>query len=140
MAYWVTWDVDESIKNIIGIFATILTIVYFMTPIKTFHTIIGIGSTEAFRGEAYQLAFFNCSLWVLYSLYQGSLLEPLICNIAGGILELSYIILFALYLPRAETQPDNSINQASLSSTTPKRYIIQFFCYCCSSGTCGWNC
>jgi len=94
--------------------------VFFLTPAKTFVGIVKKGSTEGFRGEAFQFTFFNCALWVLYSIFQGSRLMPLIANTAGGALAIAYIILFTKYLPK----PSSSTSVQPY--TTPTRYICQF--------------
>jgi len=123
MSYWVTWDIDENTQNAIGIAATVLTLCFFLTPVKTFIGIIQRGSTEGFRGEAFQFTFFNCALWVLYSIFQGSRLMPLIANSAGSVLAGVYIFLFARYLPKV-----NGTNSGEAQPyTTPGRYICQFF-------------
>jgi len=96
---------------------------FFLTPMKTFYGIIQRGSTEGFRGEAFQFTFFNCALWVLYAIFQGSRLMPLIANSAGAVLACVYIFLFIKYLPRAADVQPGDIQPY----TTPTRYLTQFF-------------
>jgi len=132
MSYWVTWNVNENIQNGIGIVATVSTLCFFLAPSKTFLGIIKKGSTEGFRGEGFMLTFFNCTLWVLYSLYQGSRLMPLVCNSAGAVLAVVYIFLFAMYLPRSNSKASGGeINPAAggapTAYTTPQKYLFQFF-------------
>jgi len=123
MPYWVTWDINDTTSNAIGIAATVLTLCFFLTPVKTFIGIVKRGSTQGFRGEAFQFTFFNCALWVLYAVFQGSRLMPLIANSAGVVLAGVYIFLFARYLPKP-----TDINSGDVQPyTTPRRYLFQFF-------------
>jgi len=72
-------------------------------------------------GKLFSLRFLT-ALWVLYSVFQGSRLMPLIANSAGSVLAVTYIFLFAKYLPKA-----TDINSEAQPYTTPRRYLLQFF-------------
>jgi len=78
-------------------------VLFFLSPIKTFATIVRAKSTLAFRGEGFLFMFFNCSLWVFYGAYSGEI-EPLVCNAIGSFLAAIYILLYAFYLPKDNDQ------------------------------------
>jgi len=134
MTYWVTWDVNDAVSNAIGSFATAVTMFFFLSPIKTFITIIKSRSTKAFRGEQFLFMFFNCSLWVFYGAYSGEL-EPLICNVIGTFLAVIYIALYAYYLPSEKdvVQQEALINPVEIESGDPappiskKVYLVVYF-------------
>jgi len=134
MTYWVTWDVNDAISNAVGSFATAITMFFFLSPIKTFITIIKSRSTKAFRGEQFLFMFFNCSLWVFYGAYSGEL-EPLVCNAIGTFLAVIYIALYAYYLPQDKdtVQQEALINPVEIeqggdsSPISKKKYLSVYF-------------
>jgi len=135
MPYWTTWDVDSTIDTTVGAVATAITFVLFASPIKTMRAIHEAGATQSFRGDPFIYTFFNCSLWVTYSIYQG-LLMPLICNIVGMLAAAAYISFFAYYLPSTleadglnagKTAPVNHPKLAPQAYTTRRNYLLQLF-------------
>jgi len=64
-------------------------------------------STSEFSSMPYQMTFFNCLLWILYTFYEGSLLSALLTNCIGIVIEVVYLGFFFYF------------------STLKKRFAIQ---------------
>jgi solute carrier family 50 protein (sugar transporter) len=120
-APWVTWNVDNNILNTIGILGTVVTLFFFLSPANTIAAIARKGSTEHFRGEAFQFLFFNCFLWVIYAIFQGGLLFTIISNSTGVFLSVVYVCVFASNLRPPKDAPE------IIPYTTTRSYLTPFF-------------
>jgi len=94
---WGSWEINDGVKLSVGTVAMILSFCLFASPAKTFVRIYKERSTSEFSSFPYQMTFFNCTLWILYTFYEGSLLSATITNCVGLGVELFYLAMFVNY-------------------------------------------
>jgi len=97
MRLWGHWDIDPTVKDVSGWISTVVTVILFMTPIETCLRIYKKKSVEQFKYEPYFSSFFNCALWVGYTIMQGNLIQAMVTNMIGAGLELVYVIIYFTY-------------------------------------------
>jgi len=94
---WGSWEIDDGVKLGVGTAAMILSFCLFLSPLKTFVKIVQEKTTSEFSSLPYQMTFFNCTLWILYTNYEGSLLSALITNCVGIVIEVIYLTIFVYF-------------------------------------------
>nr|QEM23334.1 bidirectional sugar transporter SWEET17 [Paeonia suffruticosa] len=88
------------ISFIVGIIGNIISILVFLSPIRTFQRIVKRKSTEDYESLPYITALLTASLWTFYGLIKpGGLLVSTV-NGAGSVLECIYVTLFLMYAPK----------------------------------------
>jgi len=97
MRQWGSWEIDEDIKAIIGYVGTVITILLFLAPVKTFIRISKDRSTTEFSSFPYLSTYVNCWLWVLYAFFTGGVVASLVTNGAGAGLSIIYLLVFLYY-------------------------------------------
>jgi len=97
MRQWGTWDIDDNIKSIIGYVGTVITILLFLAPVKTFIRISKDRSTTEFSSFPYLSTYVNCWLWVFYAFFTGGVVASLVTNAAGAGLSIIYLLVFTYY-------------------------------------------
>ncbi|KAI3707762.1 hypothetical protein L2E82_36566 [Cichorium intybus] len=96
----------DNLYFYVGIIGNIISILMFLSPVKTFWRIAKNGSTEEFKSLPYICTLLNSSLWTYYGITKpGSYLVATV-NGFGIVVEILYISLFIIYAPpttRAKT-------------------------------------
>ncbi|KAI3755179.1 hypothetical protein L1987_54974 [Smallanthus sonchifolius] len=96
----------DNLYFYVGIIGNIISVLMFLSPVKTFWRIVKNGSTEEFESLPYICTLLNSSLWTYYGLTKpGSYLVATV-NGFGIVVEIVYISLFLIYAPprtRAKT-------------------------------------
>ncbi|KAK9077053.1 hypothetical protein SSX86_005388 [Deinandra increscens subsp. villosa] len=83
----------------VGIVGNIISVLMFLSPVKTFWRIVKKGSTEEFESLPYICTLLNSSLWTYYGIIKpGSYLVATV-NGFGMVVEIVYISLFLIYAP-----------------------------------------
>ncbi|KAK8542383.1 hypothetical protein V6N13_137043 [Hibiscus sabdariffa] len=89
-----------TLSFIIGIIGNVISLLVFVSPIKTFWEVVKKKSTENYKGEPYITTLLSTSLWTFYGAIKPDGLLVMTVNGAGAILQLVYVALFLLYAPR----------------------------------------
>ncbi|XP_024960366.1 bidirectional sugar transporter SWEET17-like [Cynara cardunculus var. scolymus] len=96
----------DNLYLYVGIIGNIISVLMFLSPVKTFWTIVKKGSTEEFKSLPYICTLLNSCLWTYYGITKpGSYLVATV-NGFGILVEIVYISLFLIYAPprtRAKT-------------------------------------
>ncbi|KAL6627796.1 hypothetical protein ACP70R_031522 [Stipagrostis hirtigluma subsp. patula] len=82
---------------IIGIIGNVISVLVFMSPIKTFWRIVQSGSTEEFDPSPYVFTLFNSLLWVYYGVTKPDGFLVATVNGFGAVMEALYVVLFIVY-------------------------------------------
>ncbi|KAK9016940.1 hypothetical protein V6N11_079432 [Hibiscus sabdariffa] len=91
-----------SLSFIIGIIGNVISILVFASPIKTFWWVVKKKSTESYKGDPYITTLLSTSLWTFYGIINPDGLLVMTVNGAGAIFQLTYVILFLIYAPKAK--------------------------------------
>ncbi|XP_073049446.1 bidirectional sugar transporter SWEET17-like isoform X3 [Primulina eburnea] len=84
---------------IVGVIGNIISVLMFLSPVKTFWRIVKNRSTEEFESLAYICTLLNSSLWTYYGIIKpGSYLVATV-NGFGVVVETVYVFLFLLCAP-----------------------------------------
>ncbi|XP_027158604.1 bidirectional sugar transporter SWEET16-like [Coffea eugenioides] len=89
-----------SFSVILGIIGNVISILMFLSPVKTFRRIVKKKSTEDFKGVPYITTLLSTSLWSFYGILKPGGLLVLTVNGAGAILHIIYVTLFLIYAPK----------------------------------------
>lgn len=75
----------------------------FLAPLPTMGKIRRAGTTGDFSAVPYVISYLQCGLWAVYALpwVTPCKLQPLVTNVFGCLLELSYVLFFIAYSPTA---------------------------------------
>ncbi|XP_071729789.1 bidirectional sugar transporter SWEET17-like [Rutidosis leptorrhynchoides] len=96
----------DNLYFYVGIIGNIISVLMFLSPVKTFWRIVQKKSTEEFECLPYICTLLNSSLWTYYGITKpGSYLVATV-NGFGILVEIVYISLFLIYAPpttRAKT-------------------------------------
>ncbi|KAI3448551.1 hypothetical protein Pfo_005216 [Paulownia fortunei] len=96
----------EGLVFLVGVIGNIISVLMFLSPVKTFLRIVKNGSTEEFESLPYVCTLLNSSLWTYYGITKpGSYLVATV-NGFGVVVEIIYVALFLLFAPpskRAKT-------------------------------------
>ncbi|KAI3701952.1 hypothetical protein L6452_27467 [Arctium lappa] len=96
----------DNLYLYVGIIGNIISVLMFLSPVKTFWRIVKKGSTEEFMSLPYICTLLNSCLWTYYGITKpGSYLVATV-NGFGILVEIVYISLFLIYAPpriRAKT-------------------------------------
>ncbi|GMN62391.1 hypothetical protein TIFTF001_031468 [Ficus carica] len=89
----------EDFSFLVGIIGNIVSMLMFLSPVKTFWRIVKHRSTEDFESLPYICTLLNCSLWTYYGIIKPG--EYLVATINGFgiVVEIVYVLLFLLYAP-----------------------------------------
>ncbi|PAN31024.1 hypothetical protein PAHAL_5G389500 [Panicum hallii] len=87
----------DSTLFIIGIIGNIISVLVFISPVKTFWRIVRSGSTEEFEPAPYVFTLLNALLWLYYGLTKPDGLLIATVNGFGAAMEAIYVILFIVY-------------------------------------------
>ncbi|CAI9304533.1 unnamed protein product [Lactuca saligna] len=87
----------DNLYVYVGIIGNIISVLMFLSPVKTFWRIVQKGSTEEFQSLPYICTLLNSSLWTYYGITKpGSYLVATV-NGFGIVVEILYISLFLIY-------------------------------------------
>uniref|UniRef100_A0A803KNY7 Bidirectional sugar transporter SWEET n=2 Tax=Chenopodium quinoa TaxID=63459 RepID=A0A803KNY7_CHEQI len=95
-----------GLSFIFGILGNIISVLLFLSPIKTFIQIVSKGSTGEFESIPYICTFLATSLWTYYGLIKPGALLVATVNGFGAVVELVFVTLFLIFAPpemRAKT-------------------------------------
>ncbi|KAG8363858.1 hypothetical protein BUALT_Bualt19G0066300 [Buddleja alternifolia] len=96
----------QGIVFFVGVIGNIISVLMFLSPVKTFLRIVSKKSTEEFDSLPYICTLLNSSLWTYYGITKpGSYLVATV-NGFGVVVEIIYVALFLLFAPprkRAKT-------------------------------------
>ncbi|TVU21175.1 hypothetical protein EJB05_30799 [Eragrostis curvula] len=87
----------DSTLFIIGVIGNIISVLVFISPIKTFWRIVRKGSTEEFEPAPYVLTLLNALLWLYYGVTKPDGFLVATVNGFGAIMETFYVVLFLVY-------------------------------------------
>ncbi|KAL2490453.1 Nodulin MtN3 family protein [Abeliophyllum distichum] len=96
----------EALSFFIGIIGNIISVLVFLSPVKTFWRIVKNRSTEEFESLPYICTLLNSSLWTYYGITKPDSYLVATVNGFGAVVETLYIILFIAFAPpwkRAKT-------------------------------------
>ncbi|KAL2469135.1 Nodulin MtN3 family protein [Forsythia ovata] len=96
----------EALSFFIGIIGNIISVLVFLSPVKTFWRIVKNRSTEEFESLPYICTLLNSSLWTYYGITKPDSYLVATVNGFGVVVETIYIILFLAFAPpckRAKT-------------------------------------
>ncbi|KZV33833.1 hypothetical protein F511_29076 [Dorcoceras hygrometricum] len=77
----------------------VISILMFLSPIKTFKKVVKKKSTENYKGVPYITTLLSTSLWSYYGLLKVGGLLIVTVNGAGAALHVVYVTLFLIYAP-----------------------------------------
>jgi len=90
-----------DVSFILGVIGNVISLLVFISPVKTFLRIVKNESTEEFNSLPYICTLLSTAQWTYYGLIKpGGLLISTV-NGAGAVLEAVYVILFIIYSPKA---------------------------------------
>lgn len=89
-----------SLSFIIGIIGNVISILVFLSPMRTFRKVVKKRSTEGFKGLPYVTTLLSTSLWSFYGLLKPGGILIVTVNGAGAVLQFIYVVLFLIYASR----------------------------------------
>jgi solute carrier family 50 protein (sugar transporter) len=89
-----------DVSFILGVLGNVISILLFISPLKTFWRIVKNKSTEDFKSLPYICTLLSTSLWTYYGLIKPGGLLIFTVNGVGAALETVYVILFIIYAPK----------------------------------------
>lgn len=103
-----SWEIDNRVANSIALFASFLSVVMWLAPIRDIWTadysIYHLKSTEnVATGFGFVAGTFNCVLWLMYaSTHLDTMMVPIVVNSAGFVLNVSFVLCYWYYGGRVE--------------------------------------
>ncbi|KAJ6876709.1 hypothetical protein NC651_029647 [Populus alba x Populus x berolinensis] len=88
-----------SLSFFVGITGNIISLLLFVSPIKTFWGVVKKKSTENYKGVPYTTTLLSTSLWTFYGLIKPDILVVSV-NGVGAIFQFIYVTLFLIYAPK----------------------------------------
>lgn len=88
-----------SLSFFVGIMGNIISLLLFVSPIKTFWGVVKKKSTENYKGVPYITTLLSTSLWTFYGLIKPDILVVSV-NGVGAIFQFIYVTLFLIYAPK----------------------------------------
>ncbi|KAL5654251.1 hypothetical protein ACJX0J_033570, partial [Zea mays] len=82
----------------------IISVLVFISPIKTFWRIVRGGTTEEFEPAPYVLTLLNALLWLYYGLTKPDGFLVATVNGFGAVMEAIYVVLFIVYAANHATR------------------------------------
>lgn len=89
-----------DLSFIFGVIGNVISILVFISPVKTFWCIVKNNSTQDFKSLPYICTLLSTSLWTYYGLIKPGGLLIATVNGAGAALEAAYVILYIIYTPK----------------------------------------
>uniref|UniRef100_A0A9I9CIX1 Uncharacterized protein n=1 Tax=Cucumis melo TaxID=3656 RepID=A0A9I9CIX1_CUCME len=89
----------EPLPIFVGVIGNIISVLFFISPIKTFWRVLKKRSTEEFDSLPYVSTFLTASLWAYYGLIKPDGFLIVTVNIFGLSLQICYLIIFLLLSP-----------------------------------------
>jgi len=86
-----------DVSFILGVVGNVISLLVFISPVKTFRRIVKKKSTQNFKSLPYICTLLSTSLWTYYGLIKPGGLLIYTVNGAGAVLETVYVILFIIY-------------------------------------------
>ncbi|XP_073260031.1 bidirectional sugar transporter SWEET16-like isoform X1 [Populus alba] len=97
-----------SLSFFVGITGNIISLLLFVSPVKTFWGVVKKKSTENYKGVPYTTTLLSTSLWTFYGLIKPDILVVSV-NGVGAIFQFIYVTLFLIYAPK-----DTKVTMAKL--------------------------
>lgn len=94
----------DSTLFIIGVIGNVISVLVFISPIKTFWRIVRSGSTEEFEPAPYVFTLLNALLWLYYGATKPDGLLVATVNGFGAAMEAIYVVLFIVYAANHATR------------------------------------
>nr|QHT64216.1 sugar efflux transporter 17 [Litchi chinensis] len=89
----------EGLSFFVGIIGNVISVLLFLSPIKTFWRIVEHKSTEDFQSLPYICTLLNSSLWTYYGITKPGAYLVATVNCFGILVEATYVTLFLIYAP-----------------------------------------
>ncbi|KAE8651615.1 bidirectional sugar transporter SWEET16 [Cucumis sativus] len=89
----------EPLPIFVGVIGNIISVLFFISPIKTFWRVLKKRSTEEFDSLPYVSTFLTASLWAYYGLIKPDGFLIVTVNIFGLSLQICYLTIFLLFSP-----------------------------------------
>ncbi|KAL2339792.1 hypothetical protein Fmac_007732 [Flemingia macrophylla] len=90
----------SPMASLIFAVGTVLSLLVFATPIKTFYKVVKKKSTENCKGAPYITTFLCASLWTSYGVLKPGGFQIAIVNGVGAVFHCIYILMFLIYSPQ----------------------------------------
>ncbi|XP_077219388.1 bidirectional sugar transporter SWEET14-like [Tasmannia lanceolata] len=84
-----------------GILGNIVSFMVYLAPLPTFLRVYRRKSTEGFQSIPYVVALFSAMLWLYYGFLKSSGILLITINVAGCVIETTYIVIYLVYAPRS---------------------------------------
>ncbi|XP_057957695.1 bidirectional sugar transporter SWEET17 isoform X1 [Malania oleifera] len=91
---------EDLLSFLMGVIGNIISVLVFLSPLKTFWRIVKQRSTEEFESVPYICSLLCSSLWAYYALTKSGELLVATINGFGIVVETTYLILFLIFSPR----------------------------------------
>ncbi|XP_011092096.1 bidirectional sugar transporter SWEET16 [Sesamum indicum] len=89
-----------SLSFILGVIGNVISILMFISPVKTFKQVVKKKSTENYKGIPYITTLLSTSLWTFYGLLKPGGLLVVTVNTVGAALHVVYVLIFLVYAPK----------------------------------------
>ncbi|XP_038889340.1 bidirectional sugar transporter SWEET16-like [Benincasa hispida] len=89
----------EALPIFVGVIGNIISVLFFLSPLKTFWRVLKKRSTEEFDSIPYISTFLSASLWAYYGLIKPDGFLVVTVNIFGVSLHFCYLTIFLLFSP-----------------------------------------
>nr|QIE48606.1 sugar transporter SWEET17 [Jasminum sambac] len=89
----------EALSFFIGIIGNMISVLMFLSPVKTFWRIVKNKSTEEFESLPYVCTLLNSSLWTYYGITKPDSYLVATVNGSGTVVEIVYVVLFLAFAP-----------------------------------------
>ncbi|XP_022965409.1 bidirectional sugar transporter SWEET17-like [Cucurbita maxima] len=89
----------EALPFFVGVIGNIISVLFFLSPVKTFWIVLKKRSTEEFDSLPYISTFLTAALWAYYGLIKPDGFLIVSVNIFGISLQICYLTIFLLFSP-----------------------------------------
>ncbi|XP_057778756.1 bidirectional sugar transporter SWEET17-like [Salvia miltiorrhiza] len=89
----------EALIFLVGVIGNIISVLVFLSPVKTFARIVKHGTTEEFESLPYICTLLNSCLWTYYGVIKPDAYLVATVNAFGLLVELAYVALFIFFAP-----------------------------------------
>ncbi|KAG6586245.1 Bidirectional sugar transporter SWEET17, partial [Cucurbita argyrosperma subsp. sororia] len=89
----------EALPFFVGVIGNIISVLFFLSPVKTFWLVLKKRSTEEFDSLPYVSTFLTAALWAYYGLIKPDGFLIVSVNIFGISLQICYLTIFLLFSP-----------------------------------------
>ncbi|KAL8540907.1 hypothetical protein ACS0TY_002237 [Phlomoides rotata] len=94
----------DGLAFFVGVIGNIISVLVFLSPLKTFIGIVKKGSTEEFSSLPYICTLLGSCLWVYYGIIKPGAYLVATVNAFGVVVEIIYVALFLFFAPPPKTK------------------------------------